>query len=231
MLKTVIQADVKNIFRDRSLVFILFVPIIFILLLCFLPPLYEPLLPIMSEYRTHILSFFCILTSGLYGFILSFVMLDERDQGILPVFRTLPINLKNLMFCRIALILSLAIVFNLALILISNLVPISFLKALFSAVTSAFAGPISAFLITSFAKNKIEGVTYFKVFNLLLMAPMAGMFLTSKLSLLIGVIPFYWTYAALIGHPFLSDIIVFVVGALINMLVLLASVKLYLSRV
>ena len=50
-IKTVISADLKNIFRDRSLWVVFFVPVIFVFILRFAIPLlqsyFEPLLDLM----------------------------------------------------------------------------------------------------------------------------------------------------------------------------------------
>lgn len=227
---SIIKADIKNIFRDRSLVFIVFVPIIFLILLRLTPPVYEPYAAILKEYRSHILAFFCVLTSGLYGFILSFIMLDEKDQGIIPLLKVLPVPAGRLMYMRSALIFAFSLLSNCILVFFSGMATYSFAEGFLLSFTSSFAGPISAFLITSLANNKIEGLTYFKLFNLVLLAPIAGLFIQSKLSLLVGIIPFYWVYAGFTESSVLSLNYLILIGLLYNLFILWGVVKLYVKR-
>lgn len=226
---SIIKADIKNIFRDRSLAFIVFLPLLFLALLRFAPPVYEPYAVILKEYRSYILAFFCVLTSGLYGFILSFIMLDEKDQGIIPLLKVLPVPAGKLMYMRSALIFGLGFLSNCMLVFFSGIVEYSLIKGVLLSILSSFAGPISAFIITSLANNKIEGVTYFKLFNLVLMAPMAGLFIQSKLAILVGIIPFYWMYAGFVGSDILSPNFNILIGLLYNLLILWGAVKLYVK--
>lgn len=228
---TIIKSDFKNIFRDRSLAFIVFVPIIFFALLRFAPPIYEQYLPALIEYRAHLLSVFCILSSVLLGFILAFIILEERDQNLMPVFMVMPYSFGNLLLLRVSVIIVMGFLSSILLIVGTGLVEIPFYQAVFLAFASSLTGPSSTFIIASIARNKIEGVSYFKLFNMILMAPIAGMFIGTWHSLLFGIMPYYWIYAAYIGNPvYISSWTSLIIAIVYNLILLLLTFRLFLQR-
>ena len=80
---TIIKSDFKIIFRDRSLAFLIFLPLLFWALLRFAPPIYEQYLPALREYRAYFLSVFCILSAVILGFILH-ALIGPESIGSIP---------------------------------------------------------------------------------------------------------------------------------------------------
>ena len=226
----ILSSDLKNIFRDRSLSVILFVPFIFLAILRILPPLYESYLPVMTAYRTHILSAFCIISSGLMGFIMSFIFLEEKDQQLIPVFQVMPMPASYFLFCRTLTILLFGFIGNFFLIEFSNMIAVNTGKALLLSLAASFTGPSSTFLITALAKNKIEGVTYFKLFNSLLLMPIAGFFIASKFSLLFGIIPYYWIYSSIIGNSYIPQSVSLFLALFLNFIFMIAAFLFFLRK-
>lgn len=226
----IITSDLKNIFRDRSLSVIVFVPLIFLVLLRFMPAWYEPHVPVLATYRAHILSGFCVVSSALMGFILSFILLDEKDQNLMPVFRVMPLPAVQFLAYRVLMIMGFSFIGNMLIILFSRMVEYTLMKTILLSLACSFIGPSSTFLITGFAKNKIEGVTYFKLFNMLLMAPLAGIFIVARFSLLFGIVPYYWIYAAFIGSQFISGTMCIELALLLNGMLMMGSFYFFYHR-
>lgn len=182
-----LKTDMLNIVRDRSLVVIFFLPFIILALLRIAPPLYEPLLPEMILFRPLLLAMFCLVVSALAGFLMAFILLDEKDLQLQPVFRVMPFPYSRLIALRTFFILCLGFIFCLVLILWSHLIDLTVLQALVLAFCCSLAGPTATLLLVLLAQNKIEGVTYFKLFNVILAMPIAGLFLAQPYSHLFGV--------------------------------------------
>ncbi len=207
----IVKSDFKNIIRDKSILMILFLPIVFWILLRFVPPYGEKYFPVIQEYRAYFLSLFCLLSPVLLGFILSFLILEEKDQNLVPLFQVLPLSIHKFMVIRVCLILFFSFVSGLLLITTTGLIHISLWKAVALAFACSFTGPANAFIITAIARNKIEGVTLFKLLSLLLLAPIAGLFIPSDISLFFGLIPYYWIYLGFIpGNPSMVSVYIFI---------------------
>lgn len=226
----IVKSDFKNIFRDRSLTLLVFVPFIFLGLLKFMPPIYESYFPFLVDYRPHILSLFSILTSVMMGFILAFILLEERDQNLLPVFMVMPLSVGKLLFLRVLVIVGFGFFSSLLIISGTGLIHVPFHQAVVLALSCSLTGPSSTFIITSFARNKIEGVSYFKLFNMFLMAPVAGVFIHSKLALLFGIFPFFWIYSSFTSFPYISTELSMILALLTNALLLYGTYRLFVYR-
>lgn len=210
----IVKSDLKNIIRDRSILMMLFLPLVFWMLLRFILPYCEEYFPVMQEYRAYFLSLFCLLSPVLLGFILSFLILEEKDQNLVPLFQVLPLSIHKFLVIRVSLILLFSFVSGLLLITTTGLIHISLWKAVALAFACSFTGPANAFIITAIARNKIEGVTFFKLLSLLILTPIAGLFISSWISLLFGIIPYYWVYKGFIpGNLALGPVYIVVAGS------------------
>ncbi len=226
-----IKSDLKNILRDRSMVFILIAPILILLIIRTVPPIYETYFPFMVEYRPLILGFFIMLIPMLAGFMFSFMMLDEKDQCLFPVFRVTPFSFNQLILYRIGIITLLGFLLSLIFLLASGLLEIRIYQVILLTLLSSLSGPIFMLVILSLARNKIEGVTYYKMLNMLFILPVAGIFIESPLRYAFGIIPFFWVYEAFetLTNPnkFLINMSI---GYLLHLVVLAGSYRLFLLK-
>lgn len=199
---TIIKSDLKNIFRDPSLIVIFIVPIFLIAILRILPPIYEPFFPVMIEYRPLILGTFGLLVSGLSGFLMAFVMLDEKDQQLFEVFRVMPFSFKKLILLRILSMFITGFILCFTVIKGAGLVSLNLTQVLVLSFLCALSGPANTMLIVSFANNKIEGATYFKLLNMFIMAPMVSVFIIGAAKYLLGVFPFFWVFQSFMNYQY-----------------------------
>lgn len=227
----IFQRDLRHIVRDKSILIILFIPIVFWFLLKFLPPLYEPLVPVLKAYRLHIIAVFCILASVLPGFVMSFIILEEKDEHLLALFRILPIPIQQFTLYRALLIMLFGFLSSFVIIWTTGLIKLSILKMFFLSIVSSSTGPAITFLITGVAHNKIEGVTLFKLFSFITILPIAAFFIKVKLSLFFGLLPYYWIYSGFIGRSFLSFNLSITIALCYNLIFFIASYRFYIQRI
>ncbi|MBN1116722.1 MAG: hypothetical protein JXA77_05940 [Bacteroidales bacterium] len=226
----IVKSDIKNIFRDKSLAFVIFVPFIFLALLRIAPPVYEQYAPVMELYRAHILSVFCLISTALMGFVLSFILLEEKDQSLFPVFQVLPLPIGRLLLLRTLVIMIYGFLASLLLIFGTGLVDFGISKSILLALSCSLTGPSSTFIITSFARNKIEGVTFFKLLNTVLMLPVTGVFIKSKLGLLFGIFPHYWIFSSFVNQGFIPTNLVILISLIANSILLYLSYLLFIRK-
>jgi hypothetical protein len=60
-------------------------------------------------------------------------------------------------------------------------------------VLCGLIAPLLTILVTILSKNKIEGMTWFKLVNLLVTIPLAALFI-QEYALLFGIIPTHWAF-------------------------------------
>ncbi len=194
--KAVLANDFRNVARDRTVGALLFVPVIFVVLLRFGLPLLEQYVPPAAEYRTVAVSVFCTIAALFPAFMLSFVMLDEKDQQLFTVYRTLPVSPGRLLSYRIGAVTLLGFIYSLVLIFGTQLLPYSPFILLLRALLCALAAPTAMLAAVAFAHNKIEGLTFFKALFFVDAAAVAGVVIPDQWAYAFGVVPAFWIHAA-----------------------------------
>jgi len=96
--------DIRLIFRDPILYIMLFVPLIFIGLLRIGLPALSEVFPELKSYTMIFLGTFCLIAAMFPAFIYSFIILDEKDQDVITVFRILPISSIEFLTLRLSFI-------------------------------------------------------------------------------------------------------------------------------
>jgi hypothetical protein len=193
-LIALIHGDLRSIFRDRTLVFFLMGPVFMVLFIRYFIPYLTGKFPVMAEYHHMIMMFGAIQTSIMFGFIVSFITLDEKDQNVLQVIRVLPISTLYFILYRLAF----ATVFSvLGAFLMINFAGIAYPGLTASILLSlqyGLAAPLITLIISTFAQNKVEGMAYFKGVDLVLLLPMLAFVLGGMFRYIFMPVPVYWTY-------------------------------------
>ncbi len=91
-------------------------------------------------------------------------------------------------------------------------------------------------LIASISRNKVEGFVIMKLSGLILMGPIAALFLTDWKELLISIFPGFWT-ARLFSMQFMpidyflrESYLYFILGIIVNALLFILFYKIYLHK-
>jgi fluoroquinolone transport system permease protein len=189
--------DLRSVIRDRTVAVLLFVPPLFAAALRFGLPLAEREAPFLAPYRELTIGLFCLLASAFPGFMLAFLLLDERDEGLFAVFRVLPISPRRFLLDRLALATGLSFLYPLLILAATRgLSPRPWPVALLLAALCALLAPLTVLLVVVLAENKIVGMAVIKGLFPLLMLPIAGLVLDSAWAGAFGLLPSYWVYRA-----------------------------------
>lgn len=191
---TLINSDLRQIFRDKTLTVFLFAPLILIVFVRLFVPFITTQYPVLAEYHSLIMMFAGIQTAIMFGFIISFIILDEKDENVLQVIRVLPISPFYFILYRLLFATTFSTFGAFLMINLSGIAYPGFLNSILLSVQYGLTAPFITLIIASFAKNKVEGMAFFKGVDLVLLLPILSFFMAGNLKYIFVFIPAFWTY-------------------------------------
>ena len=181
---------------------------------------------------------FIIMNGFMFGAITGFTLLDDQDDNVLLSLKITPISVKSYVLIKLSLAYLFGMIATLMLILVTGfLKDINLLDLMMILLLSPMQGPIIALFINSFAHNKVEGFVFMKLSGMLLMIPIASIFLTNWTEIFLGIIPGFWTARIVSMHLIPGDyllgstLVYFLIGVLVHFLIGFLFFKLYQKRV
>ncbi len=186
--------DFRLVFRDNSLKIFIALPLLNLLVIRYGVPYVAGVYEVVRDYIAVILMLATMQGSIAFGFIYSMVLVDEKDTNVAKVYGILPVS--KFWFAVFRLIPSFFLA-TLATFLLLLVEPFYGLPMISNLVYSALAGlvsPLMILFIAITAKNKIEAMTWQKLFNLPLFLPILAFFVPVSFSLVFAVFPTYWAY-------------------------------------
>ena len=174
-------------------------PVLQFLLARLLVPWLVEAFPVLAEYRLIILMLMALQVVTGIGFVAASIMLDEKDEGVLTAIRTLPLGAHTFLVSRLLGAVLIAFIFSLAMLGGTGLSALPGPTLPAAALLLALLTPLVALVLAGFARNKVEGLAIFKVLNLVLLLPVASLFLNSAARYALSIVPVYWTYQFIDG--------------------------------
>ncbi len=184
------QTDMRLILRDRSFIAIAVAPMFLLALLH--PALSYVATTAAAPYIPLLVACTCLIMTLFPAYILSFAMIDEKDQHILPIIRIMPFSTNVFILYRLALGWTAACICCLATLWTTGSLPL--IQAIAAAGAFACMAPITQMLIVSWAGNKIEAVAMFKFANMFWLLPLIGVFIPWEGRYIFGVSPTFWLF-------------------------------------
>lgn len=236
MFKRVLIHELKNITRDKMYGFLAIYPIIMAVVAYFLVPYLNTLgNPLASQIVTVL---FILMNGFMFGAVTGFTLLDDQDDKVILSLRITPIDVKYYVFIKLIVGYFMGILSTLLLFIAADFLPnISFINLVYILILAPMSGPIIALIINCFATNKVEGFVMMKLSGIILMVPIAALFLTNWTEIFLFIIPGFWP-ARLISMSILpieffinSEFIYFILGLIINLGLAYFIFNLYSKRV
>jgi len=224
--------DFKHVFRDKMLYVFLFAPVALICFVRFFVPFIAAIYPVVNEYTSYIMMFGGIQTAIMFGFITAFIILEEKDENVLQAIRVLPVSPVYFISYRLLFATCFSAIAAFFMLLFSNLAWPGYINSVLLAVHYGLAAPFITLLIATYAKNKIEGLGFFKGIDLLILIPIVGFFLPDGWKYMMSFVPVFWTYE--LYHASLSGTSVvfpFLTGLILYLLVFVLLAKQFQKRV
>lgn len=190
--------DARSIGRDALLRWMLIVPLFVTVPMRLVLPavlarigvaLSTDLLPLYAPIASAAL---LLLTPVLYGMVIGFQLLDQRDDQTLVALQVTPLPPGQYLAYRLATPTVASAAIGLIALPLAGLPGIRLWALVLAALASALLAPLTALALACFAANKVQGLALMKAGSVLLMAPLAGLFSHSGWRHLLGVLPTYW---------------------------------------
>ncbi len=215
-----LKADFKNIRRDPMLIMVAAAPLILVSLLLFGFPALNTLLqtrfnfPIETHYDFACV-FFLHLIPMLFGMIYGFILLDERDEGMLTYYSVTPLGKNGYLKMRmLAPVLFSVIVILLFIKITAFDGGVIWWKHLPLVVFTSLQAPIMLLFLGGYAENKVEGMAIAKGFGILLMAIPIDYLISSHWTFFAGLSPLFWTARGFLAQD-VSTILLYIGAALV----------------
>lgn len=186
--------DFKHVFRDRMLCIFLLAPVILVLFARYFVPYLASVYPIVKDYYLYIMMFGAIQTSIMFGFISGFIILEEKDDNVLQAIRVLPISPVIFIVYRLLFAMLFSTIAAYLMIVLAGLAWPGNLASILLSLHYGLAAPFIALIVATYAKNKIEGLAYFKGVDVVIIIPIVGLFLSGGWEYVFSFVPMFWTY-------------------------------------
>lgn len=184
----------------------LVVPFILWALMNFLFPLMEAMIMKqwsvdISPYYPQAVVFFLMLIPMMMGMVYGFILLDERDGGLITAISVTPAGKSGYLKLRMGLPLFLSFIFIiLYLLLLGFSSRLTVLQLLVISVLISTQSLFLLLLLGAFADNKVMGMAITKGFGILLMGPLFDYALPSPYNWAGAYSPLYWASRSLLAE-------------------------------
>jgi hypothetical protein len=205
-----IPYDFKLLKGDPMLVLSLMVPFILWALMHFLFPILEEV--IMKQWSLDISSyywqagtFFLMLIPMMLGMVYGFILLDERDGGVITAISITPAGKSGYLKLRMGIPLALSFIFILLFLLLLQLGGnLTILQLIVISLLVSSQSLILLLVLGAYADNKVMGLAISKGFGILLMGPLLDYALSVPFNWIGSYSPLFWASRSVLARDGLS---------------------------
>jgi len=189
--------DFRLVFRDRSLRFFLIFPILNLLVVRYGVPFAIQNFELLNNYVAVILMAMTTQGSLIFGFIYSMVLIDEKDTQVAKVYGVLPVSKFWFVNFRLIAPFLLSTLATFLVLVVEPFFGIPLVLNLFYSAIVGLVAPLMALFVATMSKNKIEGMTWQKLFNIPVSLPLLAFFVPVSFSFMFAILPTYWAFKGL----------------------------------
>lgn len=199
MISRIFKHEFKSMFRDSMYTFLFVYPIILAIISYFLIPYLEDHSTMLV--KNLIVTTLLIMNGILYGAVTGFTLLDDQDDKVILSLRITPISVRWYVAIKLLFSYLLGMIGTIIFLFASGFYQdIDMIVFIMIVILAPMQAPMFALIINLFASNKVEGFVIMKSSAMLLIAPIATIFLTNWTELLLGFLPGYWTTKLIYGE-------------------------------
>ena len=189
--------DLRNVGRDEMLRWMVLIPLLLALLVRYGWPVIVAQLQSryqfdLAPYVVMIMSYLVIGAPAVFGVVIGFLLLDERDEGSLIALQVTPLSLNNYVAYRLGLPVVLTVILLIISLPLAGVTTFSLGELLLLALVAAPLAPLLAIFLAAFATNKVQGFALMKGAGILFVIPFAAYFIDSSWQWAFGLLPTFW---------------------------------------
>lgn len=190
MMNRMIKYEFKRIFRDKMYIFFLLYPILIIAVLLWLVPYVSTR---FGDIASNVISLvFMLMTPFMFGAISAFTLLDDRDDHVFDSLKVTPLKVSQYLMIKLVMTYTFGLITTLLVLFINPHFSLSAGEKIMIAILSSLSAPTITLLVNAFSANKVEGFVIMKASGLLMMLPIASLFVTNWTELFLGIVPGFW---------------------------------------
>ncbi len=186
--------DFRLVFRDNSLKIFIALPLMNLVVIRYAVPYVAGIYEFLQDYIAVILMLATMQGSIAFGFIYSIVLVDEKDTNVAKVYGILPVSKFWFVVFRLIPPFLLATLATFLLLLVEPFYGLPVLSNLVYSLLAGLISPSMILFIAIIAKNKIEAMTWQKLFNLPLFLPILAFFVPVSFFIIFAIFPTFWAY-------------------------------------
>lgn len=133
-----------------------------------------------------------LITPVIYGGVIGFLLLDQRDTGTLLALQVTPLSLRRYVLARLAAPMLLSLVVTPVALVVAGLVQLPLPVLMLAVLAAVPLAPICTLLLVAFAENKVQGLALVKGTSLALIAPLVASWVPIPWRWMFGVLPTFW---------------------------------------
>ena len=237
MIKTVIKAELRNIARDKMYMFFAIYPIILGFIGYLLVPYVDTHTSETSLVSEIIVMFLILMTSYVFGALMGFTLLDDKDDKVLLSLKITPISVRHYIIIKVVLSFIFGVIATIIFILFTNFLPNAALwEIILITIIASLQAPGVTLIVNSLANNKVEGFVVMKISGMILILPIVAFYVTNWQEIFLAVGPGFWS-ARMIQMELLPGLdynftflVYFIIGVLYNLGASYLLMKLYFKR-
>jgi fluoroquinolone transport system permease protein len=187
--------DFRNILRDPELRALLFlVPVLTFLATRYALPFLTEQYPILNDFQMIIRILLSLQVVMTVGFVIASILLDEKDEGVMTALRVLPVGADLFLAYRLIVALLISLLFGWGMLFAAGPAALSMSASWAGAILLALVTPIITLILAGFARDKVEGLSFFKALSFIIVLPGVALLLNSTAQYLFAPIPTFWTF-------------------------------------
>jgi len=200
-----ISYDYKVLKGDPMLILSMLVPLILWALMYFLFPFLETL--IMNQWSVDISPyypqagiFFLMIIPMMIGMVYGFVLLDERDAGVITAISVTPTGKSGYLKIRMGIPMMLSLIFIILYLYLLQLTgALGVLQLIVISILVSSQSLILLLVLGAFAHNKVMGMAITKGFGILLIGPLLDYGLPVPFNWIGAYSPLFWASRSLLA--------------------------------
>jgi len=238
MYKKFIKSEIGKIKNDSMMLFMLFAPLLFGLIGRYLIPGLAEVndfdILLIADY---VLVGLAIMMPLLYGALIGFSILDDRDDNILMPIKVSPLSIHQYLSFRLVMSFILSFAAVIFILWFADIVVFRVKDLILISLLASLSAPVIGLFINVIAKNKIEGFAIMKGVQIILLIPLISLYFTNFKELFFAVVPGFWPTKIISivvkgeAFSYLSYNVYYIIGFVYIILLHIIVYRLFLSKI
>ncbi|CAJ36393.1 ABC transporter [Methanocella arvoryzae] len=199
MLRSFGSGDLLNVIRDPLLKWMIVIPFVIALAYRYLIPVIAawaaPMFDLVPFYPM-LMGLLIVMIPMFFGVCIGFLLLDERDEGMLAALKVTPVSMAQYLAYRISAPVIVSFVTTLIACPIAGLTGVDLTTLVVVALVASLEAPLFALVFGVFAENKVQGFAIQKMLGTVLSIPLLAYLIDPKWEFVFYVIPTFWPVRA-----------------------------------